>query len=105
MNNPDQLTLRLLNESANALQAESGALALSNGNQGPPRIIHTYKRWKGEVIINLPVESDGHRYGFLMLGPRQDGQPYTQKEYQILKQVSHQIAEAIRLNQSINRSL
>lgn len=99
MRNAQQLTLRLLKEAAEAYHAESGALALFNGDQSVPKIVHTYKQWKGEVLVNIPLEANGTRYGFLMLGPRVDDRPYTQHEYQVLNQVAGHIAAAINLGE------
>jgi hypothetical protein len=98
MNKADQLTHRLLTEAGRAMRAESGAISKFNGNPSKPEIIHTYKEWKGVSLVSLPIESDGHRFGLLMLGPRVGGKPYTQQEYKILKKVSDQIAAAIYLN-------
>jgi hypothetical protein len=98
MNKAELLTQRLLTEAARAVHAESGAVSHFNGHPGKPELVHTYKRWNGNPIISLPIEADGIRYGLLMLGPRLGGKPYTQQEYDILKQVSNQIAAAIYLN-------
>ncbi len=99
MSSVNQLTLRLLVEAAEALHADNGAVAVINGNPSRPYILHTYHQWKGDALINLPVETNGHRYGFLLLGPRVDGKPYTHEEFRIVKQVSDSIAEAIRLSE------
>ncbi len=97
MNSPEELTRRLLHESAAAVRAESGAFALLNGDPGKVRILHTYQRWRGETMLSLPVETNGQRYGVMLLGPRTTGQPYTQQEYRLLKQISDQTAAAIRM--------
>jgi hypothetical protein len=99
MNSPEELTRRLLHEAATALHAECGAFAAVNGNPAQRTILHTYQRWRGEALISLPVEANGQRIGFLLLGPRISGQPYTQQEYQLLKRISEQTAQAIELSQ------
>lgn len=101
MNSPEELTRRLLHESAAALQADNGAFAMSNGDPAHARIVHTYRHWRGEALINLPVEANGRRIGYLMLGPRISGQAYTQQEYQLLKRISDQTAEAIEVSQRV----
>ncbi len=97
MNSPEELTRRLLHESAAAVSAESGAFALLNGDPGKARILHIYQRWRGETMLSLPVEAGGRRYGLLMLGPRTTGRPYTQEEYKLLKRISDRTAQAIQL--------
>ncbi len=103
MNTPEELTRRLLLEAAAALGAENGAFSISNGNPAQTRIIHTYQSWRGEAMINLPVETNGQRIGYLMLGPRISGQAYTQQEYQLLKRISEQTAQAIEFSQRVVR--
>ena len=99
MSSVHQLTMRLLVEAAEALHADNGAIALVDGNPAKPTILHTYHQWKGDALISLPVEAANHRYGFLLLGPRVDGRPYTREEFGIVKDVSDSIAEAIRLSE------
>ncbi len=99
LNSSTQLTWRLLNEAAASLHADSGALAVVNDGQAPPRILHTYRQWRGRAMISLPVEHDDHCFGYLMLGPKEDGKEYTQQELRTLKQVSSLIAAAMQLNE------
>lgn len=105
MNNVEQLTKQLLDECAAAVGAECGALSLLAGNQSLPRVIHTYRQWKGNILVQIPVEWNGVRYGFLMLGQRFDGRSYSRRDYQVLYQVSAQIAAAIQVNKASHDNL
>lgn len=99
MSSADLLTLRLLEESAEALQAENGAIVVVRDDRVQPQILHTYKQWRGEVQFNMPVEFDGRCYGYLQLGPRLNGKPYTQQEYKTIKKVGDQVAAAVQLGE------
>ncbi|HSN77686.1 MAG TPA: GAF domain-containing protein [Anaerolineae bacterium] len=90
-----QIARRLLDEAAQAMQAQSGALSLvSNGQM---QRAYTYGRWQGESWMTVPLEWKGERYGLLSLGPRQSLEPYTRQECQVLQQVANQVAGAVHL--------
>ncbi len=60
--------------------------------------IHSHGHWKGEAWICLPIEYEGHRFGLLSLGPRQDRQPYSRHENEVLQRVTVQAARTIYLD-------
>jgi hypothetical protein len=90
-----QIVRRLLDEAAQAMQAQSGALSLVNNGQ--MQRAYTYGRWQGESWMTVPLEWKGERYGLLSLGPRQSLEPYTRQECQVLQQVANQVAGAVYL--------
>lgn len=90
-----QIARRLLDEAAQAMQAQSGALSLLNNGQ--MQRAFTYGRWQGESWMTVPLEWEGERYGLLSLGPRQSLEPYTRQECQVLQQVANQVAGAVHL--------
>lgn len=90
-----QVAQRLLDEAAQSLRAQSGALSLvSNGHM---QRAYTYGRWQGEAWMMVPLEWQGERYGLLSLGPRQTYEPYTRQECQVLQQVANEVAGAVHL--------
>ncbi len=90
-----QITQRLLDEAARALQAQSGTLSLVQ--DGAIRRAYTYGPWQGEAWMTVPLEWEGERYGLLSLGPRQTQEPYTRQECQVLQRVANQVAGAVHL--------
>lgn len=94
----EHLTGRLLDESARAVQAANGAWIIADDAYPHPRIMHTYQNWKGEIHLNIPVEHEGRLLGYLQLGPRLNGKPYTRDEYQILSDISRNVAAAVQIS-------
>jgi hypothetical protein len=98
MNDAHKITYRLLDEAARCLQAENGAINL--GSEDKFQTIHTYGHWKGDVRVSIPLETEGERFGFLLLGPRRSGHVYTRQESELLQQVAIQVSSAIRLSKN-----
>ncbi len=97
MNDIELLTQRFLDESAQSLGAESGAVYLFENGQITKG--HTYGPWRGNALVSVPLESDGAKFGVLMLGPKRNRKRYKHVEVDSLNQVSMEVAQAIRVAQ------
>jgi hypothetical protein len=94
MSDPKLVTHRLLEESASGLRAQSGSVSLHV--DGRVENTHTIGRWQGDAWLSVPLESEGERYGLLLLGPRVTGESYTRQEGEIVSQVANEVAGAVR---------
>jgi hypothetical protein len=95
MKDAEQIVLRLLDEAAASLDAQSGAVNFQAN--GRVRTVCTYGDWRGDAVLAAPLEFEGQRYGLLLLGPRRDGEPYTAAEFDALQQVANTVAHALHL--------
>ena len=95
MNDPQRLARRLLEESAAALGAVSGALKVKVDGQG--EVLHTLGPWRGEAVASIPLLAGQHHYGLLQLGTRQDRSGYSSAEIQAVQKTAQQVAEAMHL--------
>jgi hypothetical protein len=95
MSDAAPLARRFLDEAVRALQAESGAVSLVI--DGRLQTVGTNGRWQGEASVAIPLRQEGQRYGMLWLGPRRDGSPYGQVEFEALQQAAGPVARAIQL--------
>jgi hypothetical protein len=86
---------RLLDEAADALQAESGAVSLII--DGRLRKVGTIGHWRGEAAIAVSLQHDGQRYGLLWLGPRRGSRAYSRAEFEALEAAAEPVAQALRL--------
>jgi hypothetical protein len=91
---------RLLDEAAEALQAESGAVSLFI--DGRLRKVGTVGHWRGEAAIAVSLQHGGQRYGLLWLGSRRGNQPYSRAEFEALEQAAEPVAQALRLALSVH---
>jgi hypothetical protein len=94
MSDPTLVTQHLLEEVVSGLRAQSGSVSLHVDGRLEP--IHTIGRWRGEAWLSVPLESEGKRYGLLVLGPRTSGESYTRQEGEIVAQVASEVAGAVR---------
>jgi hypothetical protein len=95
LNDPAQISRRLLEESARALGAQSAAVSMFV--DGQPKTLHTYGPWRGEAWTSIPLHWRGRRLGLLLLGPRPGGAAYTRREVEALQGIADQVAHAIAL--------
>jgi hypothetical protein len=95
MNDPREITRRLLEEAASGLQAQSGAVRLLS--QGKLQTVHTYGTWRGEAWLSAPLERNGQRLGLLLIGPSEDGERYTRSEFEALQETAKTVARALQL--------
>jgi hypothetical protein len=93
MNDAQEMTQKLLDEAAKALNAESGAVRLVS--DGHLRTVCTFGTWRGDALLAAPLESDGMRFGLLLLGPRQDQRAYTRTEFEALQTVAAIVSRAL----------
>jgi hypothetical protein len=74
----DVLTREVLNQAVGALHATGGAVYLERG--GHFQLAHVTGEWDQIEGLASWLESHGIRYGWVVLGPRQDGMEYTSQE-------------------------
>ncbi len=98
MSDVDAVTRRLLDESARALGAQSGAVSLFV--DGKAKVLHTVGSWRGEVQLALPLTVDGERFGMLMLGRRMGERSYVRQEAEALQEVVTHVSRLIRASRS-----
>ena len=94
ISDPRLVTQHLLEEVVSGLRAQSGAVSLHVDGRLEP--IYTVGRWQGDAWLSVPLESEGERYGLLVLGPRTTGESYTRQEGEIVAQVASEVARAVR---------
>jgi hypothetical protein len=102
MNDPAQISRRLLEETAHALGAQSAAISLYSN--GKPRLIHTVGPWRGEAWTSIPLLWQGRQLGLLLLGPRPKGANYTRREVEALQGIATEVAHAIVLSGRATRT-
>lgn len=94
-NDPDQVTLRLLEEIAVSLNAESCAVVIQD--QGRYEVSHVFGPWRGKALASVPLIWQENRFGTLFIGPHAAGLPYTPEDFKTVQQVTAQVARAIHL--------
>jgi len=62
-------------------------------------VLHTLKT--GQVVIMLPLVSQGQLLGLLNLGPRMNGQDYAHEDRSLLNTLATQVAPALRVAQMV----
>ena len=95
MSDAQLMTRKLLDEAANGLSAQSGAVNLMY--DGRLETVHTFGDWRGEPWVASPLEHAGQRFGLLLLGPRQGARPYTREEFAILQEAVDAVAHALAI--------
>jgi hypothetical protein len=98
MNDPQQITHRLLQETVQSLDAE-GAIINVHLN-GRTQILHKVGNWRGKAAACIPLECQGQRYGLLFLGARKSGRSYSQQEFTTLETVANQVARTVHISLS-----
>ena len=89
----NRLLARLLDSARRGLDAEGAAL-VSHVADG---VLLTSGDWYGNVRLNVPLHYDDSEVGSLVLGPRQNGRPYTALDEAALKETAEALAMAISL--------
>jgi len=93
MSDAQLMTRKLLDEAASGMSATSGAINLMR--DGRLETVHTYGDWRGEAWVASPLDYRGHRFGLLLLGPRQGARPYTREEFAVLQETVDAVAHAL----------
>jgi hypothetical protein len=89
---PHRASRRLLEESAQAFEAESGAVYLEPDHTTP---IYMVGKWIGNAELTIPLESGGATLGRLVLGPRPHGLEYSPQDRANLQATADLVATAI----------
>ncbi len=95
LNDPIQISRRLLDESARALGAQSAAITLYAGSA--QETLLTYGAWRGEAWTSIPLRYGDERLGLMLLGPRPRGGPYTRREVESLQRIVADVARVVAL--------
>jgi GAF domain-containing protein len=98
MNDPQQITYRLLQETVQLLDAEGAIISVHL--DGQERTVHKVGNWRGKAAACIPLECQDRRYGLLFLGPNKSGRRYTRQEFTTLETVANQVARTVHLNLS-----
>jgi hypothetical protein len=95
-NDPDLVTIRLLEELASGLNAQACAVVVES--QGVYQISHVYGPWRGNAVASVPLICQEHNFGTLFIGPNATGVPYAPEEFEIVRKVTDQVARVIYLS-------
>ena len=93
----EQITRRTLDEAIRAFDARGGAVYLLVNEQ--PRLVHVEGEWTQTEGMGVWLQSDGARYGWVVLGPRRNGMEYSERDHRVLTDIVALVARAIRLVQ------
>lgn len=91
----EQLARCLLDEAADAFDATSGAVYLRQDEE--PRCVHTRGPWGGEAHLAVSLRYQDAELGVLLLGPRQNGAAYTDRDRESLQAAADVVAQALTL--------
>jgi hypothetical protein len=98
MNDPQQITHRLLQETMQTLGAEGAIINIHHNGQ--TQVLHKIGEWRGKAAACIPLECQDQRYGLLFLGPNKSGRGYTKQEFSTLEAVASQVARVVHLSLS-----
>lgn len=91
----EQMTRRALNESVAAFDATCGAVYLLR--DGRFQIAHSHGDWNQVEGMSAWLQSEDEHYGWIALGPRHDGRPYSNEDHVAFARVAELAAQAIRV--------
>jgi hypothetical protein len=94
-NDVNLLSQRLLDECAQSLDAECGAVV--RFQDGKPQVTHTFGQWRGAARVSVPLTYEDQSYGLLMLGPRKANKPYKRRDVASLAEVAGEVAHAMHV--------
>lgn len=98
---PRECLGRLLQESLAAFGAVGGAVYL--GSPAAPTWFKSTAGWNGQAQLELAFQDEGRPIGWLKLGARRNGQPYTAQDRQVLEQNLSAVTRVLKLaRQEIN---
>jgi len=90
----EQLLHMFLDETVGALGAQGGALQMFGG--GTPRIVKESGHWSGEARLACTFKDGERDIARVLLGPRLNGDPYTEAHRASLRSVSEKVSQALR---------
>jgi hypothetical protein len=91
----EHMLRRLLDESIQALQSSGGAVFLAR--EGELRLVHASSGWEGPAVLDFPMNDGEDCVGWLALGARRNGTPYTEQERIRLQQSVDKVGHAVSL--------
>jgi hypothetical protein len=94
MTDRERLLRMFLDESVSAFGAQGGALQIFG--DGPPRIAQVSGHWNGDARLACTFKDGEGEIARLFLGPRLNGDPYTEAHRASLRSVSEKVSEALR---------
>jgi hypothetical protein len=99
----ERLLKRLLADSMQAFGVESGAIYWIDDGDGEaqPKLVDASADWDGKPALTMPLDCHGLCVGWLMLGPRPGGEPYSDAEQARLHLSLERTAELMLLVRSL----
>lgn len=93
---PPQILRRLLAEVIQAYDAATGAAFLERA--GTSNLIQAHGAWEGQAVICIPIQSEpsAARFGWLALGDRKSGEPYSPQDISVLEDLARKIGRALQ---------
>jgi hypothetical protein len=91
----EHMLRRLLDESLQAMHCSGGAVFLARG--GELRLVHASSGWEGPAVFEFQMNDDDVCVGWLALGSRRGGTPYTEQERIRLQQSVDKVGHAVAL--------
>jgi hypothetical protein len=89
-----QAVRRFLQEATLAFGATSGEGYIGSGSE--LKLVCAIGELKGDPALKAPIETDGQRFGVILLGQRAKGLSYGTEETDMLNQVASTVARAIQ---------
>jgi hypothetical protein len=90
-----EMLRRLLQASVVSFDAAGGAIYIDEAGQ--PTLTHITPDWYGPVALQIPIERDGVRTGWLALGPRLSGEPYVADECLRLQDTLQRVSTVVQV--------
>jgi hypothetical protein len=94
MLDPGLFVQRFVETMTEALQAQGVRLRLADGGE------FTQGDWDGQGPLTVPIRQKGRELGFVEIGPRKGGRPYTGAEVAALRRSLDSLAELLALRES-----
>ena len=91
----EHMLRRLLDETIQALRCSGGAVFLAT--EGELRLVNASSGWEGPAVLEFQMNDGDTCVGWLALGPRRSGTPYTDQERTRLQQSVDKVGHAVGL--------
>ena len=99
----EHMLRRLLDESIQAVRCSGGAVFLAG--QGELRLVNASSGWEGPAVLEFQMNDGDSCVGWLALGPRHGGAPYTEQERSRLQQSVDKVGHAVGLLMTGRRTI
>lgn len=99
----EHMLRRLLEETLQALRCSGGAVFLAR--DGELRLVNASSGWEGPAVLEFQMNDGDTCVGWLALGPRRSGAPYTEQEKNRLQQSVDKVGHAVGLLMTDRRTI